>query len=506
MLTSLLAGIESVMHIPVLLAIATGVGGGIILGAIPGLTATMAIAVVIPFTFYMDPVVSIAMLIGAYKGGLYGGSISAILMATPGTDAAAATILDGNTMSKNGKPGKALKIALFSSVCGDMMSLLALIIIAPLLAKLTIKIGPGDFFALIIFSLTIIAGMGGVSMTKGLIAAALGLLVATIGLDPMIGIRRLTFGITNLDNGISIMPMLIGLFAIPEVIEQLEYPLSRNLPMLPESNNPADNQVSFPEFKQCIKSILIGSGVGILIGAIPGIGSSVSSWLSYNAAKDRSPYPEKWGTGIVEGIAAPEAGNNAVCGGALIPMLTLGVPGSIPIAILMGAFMIQGIVPGPMIFQENGPIVYGIFASLFVSNMMLLVLGYLIISYAAPYFTKVPKVTLFPIIIAFCYVGSFALNQSFFDVKIMVIFGIIGYLMRKFDFAAAPFLIAMILEPFGERALRQFMLINRGNILAIFQHPIADAFLILTLISIIAFIKKQTKKSKNKQILELAEE
>ncbi|MCF8039060.1 MAG: tripartite tricarboxylate transporter permease [Desulfohalobiaceae bacterium] len=495
MLANLIAGVVSILHVEVILALAAGVGGGIILGSIPGLTATMAIAVVIPFTFYMDPVISISMLIGAYKGGLFGGSISAILLGTPGTDAAAATILDGNTMAKSGRPGKALKTALISSALGDMLSLLALIIIAPQLAKLTIQIGPGEFFALIIFSLTIIAGMGGESVTKGLIAAAFGLLIATIGLDPMVGIRRLTFGVPNLDSGIAIMPMLIGLFAVPEVIEQLEHPLKRNIPVLKESDDPADNRLSFREFKRCIKSILIGSGIGVMIGAIPGVGSSISSWLSYKTAKDRSRDQEKWGTGIVEGVAAPEAGNNAICGGALIPMLTLGVPGSVPVAILMGAFLIQGIIPGPMIFEEAGPIVYGIFASLFASNLLLLIIGYLIITYAAMHFTRVPKVTLFPIIISFCFVGSFALNQAFFDVKIMVIFGILGYLMRKFGFAPAPFLIAMILEPFGERALRQFLMMNRGDFTAIFRQEIAVAFLILTAISILAFIRKQMKKT-----------
>jgi len=495
MLENLLAGIISVMHINVFLGIISGVSVGIVLGAIPGLTATIAIALIIPFSFYMDPVVSIAMLIGAYKGGLYGGSISAILIGTPGTDAAAATIIDGYTMSKNGKSGKALRMALFASVMGDLLSLLSLVIIAPLLAQVTLKIGPIEFFTLILFSLTIIAGMGGESIIKGLIAASLGLLLATVGLDPIIGIRRLCFGMAELDNGIAIMPMLIGLFAIPEVISQLEYPLLPNVPVLELSKNPADNKLSWKEFKKSLKSILIGSGIGILIGAIPGIGSSVSSWLSYKTAKDRSKYPEKWGTGIIEGIAAPEAGNNAVCGGALIPMLTLGVPGSIPVAILMGAFLIQGLIPGPLIFIEHGPVVYGIFASLFISNFFLLAIGFLVIKYAAPYFCNVSKVILFPIVISFCYVGSFALNQTFFDVKIMVIFGIFGYLMRKYKFPAAPFLIAMILEPFGERALRQFMLITRGQIMTIFYHPIAIVLLVLTIISLVVFTTKNMRKA-----------
>ena len=496
MLESLLAGIISVMNVNVFLGIISGVSVGIILGAIPGLTATIAIALIIPFTFYMDPVVSISMLIGAYKGGLYGGSISAILIGTPGTDAAAATIIDGYAMAKNGKSGKALRIALYASVMGDMISLLALIIIAPMLAQVTLKIGPIEFFALIVFSLTIIAGMGGESIIKGLIAASLGLLLATVGLDPIIGIRRLCFGMAELDSGIAIMPMLIGLFAIPEVIVQLEYPLESNVPVLGLSKIPADNKVSWKEFKKCLKSILIGSGIGILIGAIPGIGSSVSSWLSYKTAKDRSKYPEKWGTGIIEGIAAPEAGNNAVCGGALIPMLTLGVPGSIPVAILMGAFLIQGLIPGPMIFSENGPVVYGIFASLFISNFFLLLIGFLAIKYTAPYFCNVSKVILFPLVIGFCYVGSFALNQTFFDVKIMVIFGVFGYLMRKYKFPAAPFLIAMILEPFGERALRQFLIISRGQITLVFYHPIAVVLLVLTIIFLVVFITKNLKKAR----------
>lgn len=491
MIADLIAGFNYILNINVFLAISAGVSLGITLGAIPGLTATMAIALVIPITFYMNPIVSIAMLIGAYKGGLYGGSISAILIGTPGTDAAAATILDGYEMAKKGKSGKALKMALAASVIGDLTSMLALIFIAPILARFTLKIGPGEFFTLIMFSLTIIAGVGGKSVVKGLIAAFFGLFLATIGIDPIMGTRRLCFGILELDSGIAIMPMLIGLFAIPEIIIQLEQPLTTSIPVLKTSKNPDDNRLSLKEIMQNLKVIFMGSGIGILIGAIPGIGSSVSSWLSYKTARDSSKHPEKFGTGCLEGVAAPEAGNNAVCGGALIPMLTLGVPGSIPVAILMGAFLIQGIIPGPLIFKEHGPVVYGIFASLIVSNIVLLFIGFLAIKYAAPFFCKVSKIILFPIIIGFCYIGSFALNVTFFDVKIMVLFGIIGYFMRRYEFPAAPFLIAMILEPFAEGSIRRFLILSGGGIGEIFTKPIAVGFIILTIFSLIHFIRKK---------------
>lgn len=493
MVPGLMEGIASVLHFDVIFAIAIGVGIGIILGAIPGLTATMGIAIVIPFTFYMNPVLSIGMLIGAYKGGMYGGSISAILIGTPGHDSAVATIMDGFAMTKKGQAGKALKMALYASLFGDMTSTLALVFLAPPLALLTLKIGPGDFFALIIFSLTIIASMSGESVVKGLISAAFGLLVATIGLDPVFGVRRLTFGFTPLDSGIEIMPLLIGLFALPEIIEQLEYPLSRTTASVVEPKHPDDSRVTWEDFKQSIRSLLVGSGIGIAIGAIPGIGSSVSCWLAYTTARNQSKHPEKWGTGIVEGVAAPESGNNAVVGGALIPMFTLGVPGSVPVAILMSAFLIQGIMPGPMIFQEAAATVYGVFASLFISNILLFVIGILIIRYMALYFTKVPKVTLFPIIISFCYIGAYALYQNMLDIKVALVFGILGYLMRKYKFGAAPFMIALILEPFCERSLRQFMLVTRGDFLSIFTHPIAVVFFVLTIVTVVVAIRQRMR-------------
>jgi putative tricarboxylic transport membrane protein len=287
------------------------------------------------------------------------------------------------------------------------------------------------------------------------------------------------------------MPMLIGLFAIPEIIIQLEQPLTSSIPVLVISEKIKDNMVSIVEFFKCTRALLIGSGIGILIGAIPGIGSSVSSYLAYNTVKESSKNPKEFGTGILDGIAAPEAGNNAVCGGALIPMLTLGVPGSIPVAILMGAFIIQGIYPGPLIFKEHGPLVYGIFSSLFISNIILLICGLLAIKYLAPVLCNISKVLLFPIVIGFCFVGSFALNTTFFDVKMMVLFGIIGYFMRKTGFPAAPFLIAMILEPFAEGNIRRFLILSGGNIGELFTKPLAVIFIILTVISLILFLRQK---------------
>jgi len=497
MFESLLFGLSSIMHFNVIIMILGGVSIGIILGAIPGLTATMAIALVIPMTFYMSPVAAIAMLVGAYKGGLYGGSISAILLGTPGTAAAVATVLDGHEMAKKNKAGKALTIALYSSVMGDLFSLLILVLIAPSIAKYTLKIGPAELFSIIIFALAIVGALAGESLSKGLIASSFGLLVASVGLDPILGTRRLCFGIIELDGGIPIIPALIGLFAMPVLINQLEKIVNSNKPTLEISKNPKDSKLSWKEFVICLKVIFMGCGIGTFIGAVPGIGGSVASWLSYKVAKDTSKNPKKFGSGCLEGIAAPEAANNAVCGGALIPMLTLGVPGSVAIAILMSAFVIQGITPGPMIFKENSDVVYGIFASLFVSNFLLLFIGTIIIKYAAPFFCNIPKTTLFPFIMCFCFAGSFAASSLFFGIKIMLMFSVIGYIMQKFNFPVAPFLISMILQPFAERSLRQFLIINNGRMLAILSKPIAMFFILLTVISLCIIILQ--RRASNEQ-------
>ncbi len=491
-----LAGIQLIAEWQNIFFIFSGVAIGIVLGAIPGLTATMGIALVIPITFYMDPVASISMLIGAYKGGLYGGSISAIMIGAPGTDSASATVLDGHALAKQGKSAKALKIAAYASVIGDFLGMAALVTMAPFIARVALRIGPGDFAMIILFSLTIIAGVSGESLTKGMLACCFGLLLGTVGIDPIIGLRRLTFGVMELDNGVSVMGLLIGLFAIPEIILQMESKITAAGRLLVKEGSPEDRRLTWRESKGCLRVILLGSGIGIGIGAIPGIGPTVSAWMAYGQSKRVSKHPEKIGHGSLEGVAAAEAGNNAACGGSLIPMLTLGVPGSISVAILMGAFIIQGIFPGPMIFKEHGPLVYAIFAGLVVSNIFLLGLALLAINTIAPYLCNAPKKILFPIILACCYIGSFAVTTKIFDVKIMLACGILGYFMQKTGFPAAPLLIGFILGPIGEQAIRQFMIIAENDLMQIIYYPVADVFILLTIGSIIGIARSEWKKSR----------
>jgi len=492
----IIAGLHLIADWQNIFFIFCGVCAGITLGAIPGLTATMGIALIIPITFYMSPVASISMLIGAYKGGLFGGSISAIMIGTPGTDSASATVEDGYPLAKQGKAGKALAMAVYASVAGDLLGLSSLIVLAPLIATVALKIGPGDFAAIMIFSLTMVAGISGKSMTKGVLSCVFGLLFGVIGMDPIIGLERLTFGIAELQNGISLIAFLIGLFAIPEILTQMEQKITYAEPLLIKSDNPADDRVSWKELKENLRFILLGGGIGIIVGAIPGIGPTVAAWMSYGQARNISKHPEKFGHGALEGVAAPESGNNACCGGALIPMFTLGVPGSGTVAILMGAFIIQGIFPGPMIFKEHGPIVYAIFAGLIVSNIILLFLALLAIRRMAAPLCRAPKQILFPLILALCFVGAFGVTLAPFDMTVMLATGILAYLMRKTGFPASPMLLGFILGPIGERAMRQFLIVAGNDVTQIFRRPLAVIFIALTVLITAGIVRSQWKKAR----------
>lgn len=471
-----------------------GVAIGIVMGSIPGLTATMAIALIIPMTFYLSPIVSIAMLVGAYKGGCLGGSIPAILLNTPGTPAAAATVLDGHEMAKKGQAVKALKVSIHSSVLADGFSDIVLILVAPPLAIIALKMGPPEMASLIIFSLMIITAVAGKSLLKGIIAGVLGLIVGTIGLDPMLGTRRFGFGFMQLDEGIALMPMLIGLFAVSEFLINAEKRMTGSKTKLYElSDKPEDNKLSGAEFKSCLKIIGAASAIGTLLGAIPGIGPSIASFASYAQAKKMSKTPEKFGKGAIEGVAAAEAGNNAVVGANLIPLLTLGIPGDIGAAILLGAFMIHGLHPGPLLFKEHTDVIYAIFMALLLANVFAHIFASCYIKIASK-IAMVPKWYIFPTVLAFCFVGVYGFNQSVFDIWMTFLFGFLGYIMRKNGFPVAPLLIAFILEPILERAFRQSLLLSSGTLEIFFKNPISLFFLILTAISILLLIRNSFRK------------
>lgn len=358
--------------------------------------------------------------------------------------------------------------------------------------------GPPEMSSLIIFSLMIITAVAGKSLLKGLIAGVLGLIVGTIGLDPMLGTRRFGFGLMELDEGIALMPMLIGLFAVSEFFINAEKKMTGEQTKLYEiSKNPEDNEISGPEWKSCLKIIGLASAIGTILGAIPGIGPSIASFASYAQAKKFSKNPERFGKGAIEGVAAAEAGNNAVVGANLIPLLTLGIPGDIGAAILLGAFMIHGLHPGPLLFVEHTDVIYAIFMSLLLANVFAHVFASLYIKVASK-IALVPKWYIFPTVLAFCFVGVYGFNQSIFDVWMAFVFGFIGYVLRKNGFPVAPLLIAFILAPILERAFRQSLLLSNGSLAVFLKSPISLFFLSLTLISIFFLIRSSLKQGARK--------
>ena len=465
-----------------------GVAVGIFVGSIPGLTVTMATALMVPLTFQMDPIPAIAMLLGVYKGGMFGGSISAILINAPGTPAASATVLDGFPMTQKGQALKALKMALYASVTADTLSDVVLILVAPPLARLALKFGPPEIFSLVLFSLTIIAAVSGRSLLKGLVGATLGVLFATVGMDPVAGTSRFTFGYVEMLKGIGLLPMLIGLFAVSEILIRVETPVRETLGKLlfKDSDRPEDRRVSWAEFRRCLRTILRGTALGTFLGAIPGIGSTITAFLNYGMAQRASKHPERFGKGELEGVAAAESGNSAVCGATLIPLLSLGIPGDIVTAVLLGAFMIQGIAPGPTMFQEHGRVIYALFVGLMVCNLGNLLIGSLSVR-AARGVLKIPQRVLYPVILLLCFVGTYAIDNSLFDVQAMFFFGVLGYVMRKFDYPLAPLLIAFVLGPMLENSLRQALIMSEGHPAIFLSRPISLGFLVLTALTV-AFI------------------
>lgn len=478
-----------------ILALFTGVVVGVILGAIPGMSATMAVALTLPFTFAMAPIQGILLLLGVYKGGIFGGSIPAILIKTPGTPASSATVLDGYPMAEKGQAGKALGMALYASCTADMISNLALILFAGWLASFALSFGPPEFFTLILFSLTIIAGVSGDNLLKGLISAAMGLLLATVGLDLVYGTDRFTFGSPNMMGGLNFIAVLIGLFAIPEIIEYARKPRNED----EKVRELGDRHVTFAEYRRCFKSIFRGGLIGVFLGSIPGIGAAPSAFLSYSEARRNSPNKANFGKGEIEGVAASEAGNNGVAGATLIPLLALGVPGDIITAIIIGAFMIHGLQPGPLMFATNGDIVYALFMGLILSSIFLLGVGSVAIRIFR-FIADVPASLLFPGIMVLCVYGVYAVNNNLFDIATMFVVGWLGYIMLRLNVPAAPFLIAFILGPLLEDNFRQSMLMSGGSADILFRSPITWAFWIFTAITIAALVRSGLKEHRNRML------
>lgn len=496
MLELLLSGFVNVLFSPViLLSLVGGVLIGVILGSIPGLTATMAIALIIPLTFYMDPVQSLTMLIGAYNGGTFGGSISAVLLGAPGTPAAAATVADGFQLGLQGKAGKAIKMALTASVSGCIFSCIMLVLVAEPIARYALKFGPAEYTVLMVFSLTIIGSAAGKSIVKGIIGGLLGLLFGMVGLDPIATVPRFTFGSISLSSGIDLIVMLIGSLSLSEILVQVESVARGKVDAyLPPPSCPEDDKLSWGEYFANIKTIIRSAAIGCGIGALPGLGPTLAAYIGYDMAKRNSKHPEQFGKGSLEGVAACETANNAVCGANLIPLLALGVPGDTMAAIMIGAFMVQGLTPGPLVFREAPHIIAGLYAGLILSNIIM----YLLVIKSYKLFTKVsqlPTTIIFPTVFIFCVIGVYALNQNITDLWIMFFFAVIGYIMVKFDYSPATMMIGFILSPLLEVNFRQALLISSNSPLIFFSTPITWFFWLITIYSVYKIRKSRSKKS-----------
>ena len=459
--------------------IAAGVLIGVVVGALPGLSSPMAIALLIPFTIQLEPVPAIAMMAALYCAGTFGGSITAILINAPGAPPAVATALDGYPMAKNGEPGRALGIATISSVTGGIISLLVFIVAAPALASVALEFGPQEYFALAVFALSMLASMSGKSSIRNMISGFVGVLIGTIGIHLTTGVERFTFGFSELGEGISFIPVLIGLFAMGEMLSQSQT-LNKYVERIQAK---AMRLPTMAELKSLRGTILRSSGIGTFIGILPAEGSTVAAIIGYNEAKRFSKTPEKFGTGHAEGIAGPEAANNAAAGGAMVPTLALGIPGSGSTALILAALIMHGLRPGPYLLNETPEFLYAIFIAMLFANLAFLGIGLV----GAKFFsmiTFIPKQFLWPAVFVFSMIGAYSGSSSFIDVWIMMGFGIVGFFMNRHGFSAAPLVMGLILGAMVEETFSQSMIIYDNNFMMMFESKIVILFFALTVVSL----------------------
>lgn len=480
--TSLIAvGLGNALSLTNIFFITLGVAIGIVIGALPGLSATMALALLLPLTFSLPPDTGLCMLASLYLSAMYGGSIAAIVLRTPGTPAAAATVLDGFPMAARGEAGRALGISLSASLVGGIISGLALLTIAPFLGRIVLLFGPVELFAIAVLGITMIGTLSKGSPVKGLLSGAIGLLLATVGMDPTTGTPRFTFEDINLYSGIPFTVALIGLFSVPQALILAEQARSRR-----ERPSQISDRVMprLREFLTLLPNMGRSSVIGVITGLIPGTGGDTASWFAYNEAKRFARDPENFGKGHPAGIAAPEAANNAVVGGALVPTIALGIPGSSSTAVLIGGLMVHGILPGPTLLTEYGEVTYTLIWAVVLANVPLFLLGlaFTRISIAV---TRVPPMAVAVSIIVLSVVGSYAINNNMFDVWLMLGFGVTGYALERAGVPTAPMVIGLVLGMLLDNTLNQSLLIGFGNWGVFFESPMAVAFLIVAALSVL---------------------
>ena len=496
MLNNLMTGLALMASAESFIAILIGLLAGIVIGAIPGLTADIAIILCLPITYSMEPIPAMLLLLGLYCGGTYGGSITAILINTPGTPSSAATVLDGYPLTQQGKPLKALTMALYASFFGGLFSALVLLFAAPSIAHFTQMFGPPEYFCIAVFGLSIIASISNGNIIKGLLGGLIGIFIALLGQDSVSGTLRFTFGVRRLGAGIPLIVTLVGLFAIAELLSRSDY-------------NPRTDATRVVHLKLTMRAargraralpqtMTISSVIGTIVGAIPGTGGGIAAFISYDQAKKTSKYRDHFGHGEIEGVSATESANNATTGSTLIPLTTLGVPGDGCTAILLGAFMLQGMVPGPSMFKEHSDILYGIMIGLVVINILMLIIGRVFTPLYAN-ITRIPYELMSAIIIVYCITGVYSSEASTFQVLLAVIIGAFSFLLRKLGFGVVPIILGVVLGDLVETNFRNSMVMS-GNSLSIFvTRPFSLLFLALAVLSIGMFFYKAAKDRKKQK-------
>jgi putative tricarboxylic transport membrane protein len=450
---------------------------GTAIGVLPGLGPPATIALLLPVTYGISATSAVILLAGIFYGAMYGGSTTSILLNIPGEAASVVTCLDGYQMARQGRAGAALAISAFGSFIAGTLSIVGLMLLAPPMASFAIKFGPPENFALLVLGLMMVGYLAGASMTKGLIMACVGLLLGTIGLDPIVGTQRFTYGIFKLSEGFEFILVAMGLFGIAEVLVNVEEDIKADVfqtkirGLLPNRE----------EWRTAAAPIARGSLLGFFVGVLPGGGAIISSFISYALEKKLSKHPERFGRGAIEGVAAPESANNSAATSSFIPLLTLGVPGNASIAMIFAALLIHGVRPGPLLVAEKPEVFWGLIASMYIGNVMLLLLNLPLIGIWVK-LLKVPYPLLAPLILVFVIIGAYSVNNSIFDVGVTIAFGFFGYLIRKFDFEPAPLVLAMILGPQLEASLRRSLIYSHGDLLIFFERPIAAALMALAIL------------------------
>ena len=460
-----------------------GVFLGTVIGVLPGLGPAATIAMLLPLTFRMDPTGAVIMLAGIYYGSKYGGSTTSILLNVPGESASVVTCLDGYQMAKRGRAGAALGIAAIASFIAGTVGVVGLMLIAPPLAKFALSFSSPEYFALMCLGLAMVVLLAGESMTKALLAMLVGLWIAGMGTDLFTSTSRFTFGSAELLDGIDFVVVAIGVFALGEVLGNLE--VRQGPQMLPVPKGLRNLMPTWQDLKDCRFAFLNGSVIGFVIGVLPGAGSTIASFISYGIEKAVSKHPEKFGTGVPEGVAAPEGANNSETGGAMVPLLTLGIPGSGTTAILLAAFILWGLRPGPLMIQDNPALFWGLVASMYIGNVMLLILNLPLIPLFAQ-ILRLPAYILYPAIFGISIVGVYSVSSSLFDAWMLAAFGLLGYAMRRLDYPAAPLILGFVLGDGMERALRQSLMMSQGDLSILVSRPISATMLFLTVLMLIA--------------------